>query len=523
MSRIAEPAIHADAAIHPSTLRQNDPPDVGAERVALPRKTVVAYGIGQVAEGIKNHAFTAFLLFYYTSVLGVSGTLAGAALMIALVFDAVTDPLVAVFSDRTRSRWGRRHPYLYASAIPLALFFYLVFAPPAELGTSLGVDPEYALFGWLVTFAVLTRAAMTLFHVPHMALGAELTTDFDERTRVVTARSFASVLGTTVAVICYFVLVQAYQSPEVPDGRLHPMPYVIFAGAFAVVIALAVLISAYGTRDRIPYLVEPDDLGHAQTVLQALVGDMSEALRLRSFRALFLGFCTCLVGFGVTNALASHSALYFWHLSIEQQGVQGVGMLIGILVGMAYWRGYSERHDKKPAVMIGMVVFTGFAAVPPILKVVGLFPPEASAFYFPLIVLLTVTATFGISAPIVVVGSMMADITDEDALMSRRRREGIFFGALSFASKAASGLGVVVAGVVYDAVGLYQGLDPAAAPPEIETRLGWITGGIILALVSLSLVFLGRYSLSRERHAEIRRALDRAEPSPLAAVPPALR
>ncbi len=497
----------AEIVAPPSLADPAQQPPRGGE--ALPRKTVVAYGIGQVAEGVKNHAFTAFLLFYYTSVLGLSGTLAGAALMIALVFDAVTDPLVAVLSDRTHSRWGRRHPYLFASALPLGVFFYFAFAPPTDLGATLGIDPEYALFGWLVTFAILTRAAMTLFHVPHMALGAELTSDFDERTRVVTARSLSAVLGTTVAVICYFVLVSLYQSPEVPDGRLHPMPYVIFAAMFGLVIALAVLVSAIGTRDRIPYLVEPDDLGAGQSLFQALVVDMGEALRLRSFRALFLGFCTCLVGFGVTNALGAHSALYFWHLSIEQQGIQGVGLLVGILVGMTYWRGYSARHDKKPAVMIGMMVFTAFAALPPIMKVVGWFPPESSPLYFPLIVVLAFTATFGISAPMVVVGSMMADITDEDALRSNRRREGIFFGALSFASKAASGLGVVVAGVVYDAVGLYQGLDPANAPPEIETRLGWITGGIILSLVSLSLVFLGRYSLTRERHEEIRLALER--------------
>jgi len=286
------------------------------------------------------------------------------------------------------------------------------------------------------------------------------------------------------------------------------MPYLIFAAAFGLVITLSVLVSAFGTRDRIPHLVAPDDLGQGQSLFQALVGDMGEALSLPSFRALFFGFCICLISFGVTNALATHSALYFWHLSIEQQGIQGVGLLIGILIGMTYWRGYSVRHDKKPAVLIGMVGFTVFAALPPILKVTGFFPAEDSLIYFPILVFTAFMLAFGISASMVVVGSMMADITDEDALRSNRRREGIFFGALSFASKAASGLGVVIAGVVYDAVGLYQGLDPADAPPEIALRLGWITGGIILVLVSISVVFLNRYTLTRERHQEIRRALD---------------
>ena len=120
------------------------------------------YGLGQLAEGLKNEGYTVFLLFYYTSVVGLSGALTGQAILIALLFDAVTDPLIGSVSDRLRTRWGRRHPLMFASALPLPVFFFLTFAPPAGLS-------ELGLFAWLATFAVLTRAAMTLFHVPHLA------------------------------------------------------------------------------------------------------------------------------------------------------------------------------------------------------------------------------------------------------------------------------------------------------------------------------------------------------------------
>jgi Na+/melibiose symporter-like transporter len=118
--------------------------------------------IGQASEGIKNAAFSFLLLFLYSQVLGLPAFLAGTALAIALVFDAVTDPVAGSLSDSLKHRWGRRHPFMYASAIPLALSFALVFHPPSGLG-------QMGLFVWLTVFAVLVRGAMTLFHVPHLA------------------------------------------------------------------------------------------------------------------------------------------------------------------------------------------------------------------------------------------------------------------------------------------------------------------------------------------------------------------
>ena len=141
------------------------------------------YGLGQFAEGLKAEAFALLLLFYYTSVAGLAGELAGAAILIALISDAVTDPLVGVLSDRFESRWGRRHPFMLASALPVAGFLYLAFSPPPGLS-------QWGLFAWLATFSVLCRVGITFFYVPHMALGAELSSQYEERTSIVTTRFY---------------------------------------------------------------------------------------------------------------------------------------------------------------------------------------------------------------------------------------------------------------------------------------------------------------------------------------------
>ena len=107
----------------------------------LSTSSKLSFGIGSAAEGVKNVAFSLFLLFFYVQVHGLSASLAGMALFIALCFDAISDPVAGYISDSWRSRWGRRHPFMYAAAIPLGIAFYFVFTPPEDLG-------QWALFAW---------------------------------------------------------------------------------------------------------------------------------------------------------------------------------------------------------------------------------------------------------------------------------------------------------------------------------------------------------------------------------------
>ena len=151
-------------------MAQGDPDTLSGRVQTLPVTTKFAYGIGQVAEGIQSRGFDYFAFFYFTQVLGLAGSLAGLAVAIALIFDAVTDPVAGHLSDNWRSRLGRRHPFMYASALPLGVFWCLLYFPPTGLGQT-------GLFLWLLGVALLVRAAMTLYHVPHMALGAELSDD----------------------------------------------------------------------------------------------------------------------------------------------------------------------------------------------------------------------------------------------------------------------------------------------------------------------------------------------------------
>ena len=242
------------------------------------------------------------------------------------------------------------------------------------------------------------------------------------------------------------------------------------------------------------------------------MADMAATLRIPAFRALVIGFTLCALSWGFSSAMQTHLALYFWHVSIEVQGVAGASLMVGMMVGMVFWRGLASRWDKKPAFLLGMAWYTVFAAIAPLLKVAGIFPAEGTMAHTVAYAGASLLMAFGFASTLVLSGSMMADVTDEDELESGIRREGIFFGAHSFGTKVANGVGAAVGGVLYDFVGLTQGVSPANAPASAGPQLGLTSGILVAILVTAGTLYFRRYDLSRERHASIRAVLDaRAE------------
>ena len=139
------------------------------------------YGFGSMAYGIKDNAFSYFLLFVYVQVFGLAPDLAGLAIFVMLIFDAISDPLIGYFSDRTRSRWGRRHPFMYFSAIPVGLSFFLLWDPPSHLSQN-------ELFFYLLFLGIFIRTAITFYEIPSAALGPELSKDYVERSSLMSFR-----------------------------------------------------------------------------------------------------------------------------------------------------------------------------------------------------------------------------------------------------------------------------------------------------------------------------------------------
>ena len=176
--------------------------------------TNIYYGFGSVAFGVKNNGFNYFLLAFYSQVMGLRPSIASLALLIALIFDAVSDPLVGYISDNWHSKWGRRHPFMYFAALPVAVGYFFLWNPPSSVS-------NISLFLYLVVLSIIVRICITVFEIPSSALVAELTEDYDQRTSMLSFRYFFGWYGgLTMAVMAWLVFLKA--TDKYPIGFLNP-------------------------------------------------------------------------------------------------------------------------------------------------------------------------------------------------------------------------------------------------------------------------------------------------------------
>ena len=460
----------------------------------VPFSSKVAFGIGQFAEGLKNTGFGLFILFYYNQVLELPGTLAGLALFIALVFDAVTDPLAGSLSDNTRSRLGRRHPFMYASALPLALAFLGLFSPPTGLG-------NWGLFAWLTVFAILTRGAMTLYHVPHLALGAELTENYDERTRVVAYRQFFGTLGSAAV----YAVGLGYFFADGRGGRLAIENYTPFALTLGVLMLVTIWYSAYGTQKEIPYLSEPAPKPKRSPLTQ-LVLELREGFANRSFTWLFSGVLIVFIMAGVNGALDLYMFQYFWELTSAEMFALLMASIAGLLLGVFMTTPLLRRTSKIFGVLLGTAAWAIFQVIPVVLRLTETFPDNGTAALFYTLLGFRFVQGVILQQAFVAFGSMMADVADEHELESGVRQEGIFFGAIAFSSKATAGFGNFIGGIGLDIISWPRGTEiqtAADVPTETLFNLGLLYGPIVAGFSIIALWCYTRYDLTKERHADI--------------------
>ncbi len=473
--------------------------------------TKLAYGIGQMAEGLKNSALGTFVLFYYNQVLGLPGSLAGLALAIALIFDAFTDPLAGSVSDNWRSKMGRRHPFMYASAIPVAIAFYFLFAPPSGLET-------WGLFAWLTVTIILTRGAMTLYHVPHIALGAELSEDYDERTQIVSFRYFFSFVGYFVAYGLGFA-VFFRDTVEFPNGQFNVDAYAPFALVLAVLMAITIFWSGWGTHHRIPFLPPVTTADGKLTMLQVVKRMLEEivgALRNRSFMWLFLGALLIFMMVGVDGALNLYLFEFFWELDSTEKLILLLLYPVGIMFGTVLTPVIHRYVNKRYGILFGVTWWSLCQIVPILLRFVGWFPENGTEALITTLTIIKFTQGIAAAQSLVSFNSMIADIADEHELTTGKRQEGIFFAAASFSTKSTAGLGSFVAGISLDIINWPRGAhiqNAADIPVETLAALGLLYGPIVAGFAVFSVLFSAQCKMTRGDHQRIVRELERRRSS----------
>ena len=455
----------------------------------LTNKFKINYSIGAVANGIKTDTFTFFLLFFYSNIIGLNPGLAGLAIFIALCFDAVTDPLMGTISDRTNSKYGRRHPYMMISFIPMSLGYILLFAPRQDWDMS-----QNDLFLWMTIFTIITRIGMTLFDIPHRAFGGEVTKDYEERTLLMSWREMIGwVAGLSNAFLGYGIFFAS--TPEYPQGQLNPDAWFPFALTGAVFMIISVLYSSFSTKDEIKDLSK----WNGNIALYEIFNELKIAVTNKTFLIFFFGNLFLSLAWGLANTLTLFVNTYFWEFEATQIKYFLPIYLIATLLAFYITPRIVKVLEKRTVVLIAIAGVGFLSPVAFIMYNLGLTPEKGSLQLVLFIsIFLVFLITFNVMG-IMVRDSMVGDIADEVELQSNKRQEGILFATVGFMQKLNAGLGSFFAGLVLN----YINFDRANHTAEQAYTLAFIQGPVTTLLMIVPfIIFLG-YTLSSSRHKEI--------------------
>ena len=450
--------------------------------------TKLFYGFGAVANGAKSNGFNYLLLFFYSQVIGLPPQWVSLGIFIALLCDAISDPWVGHLSDHLHSRWGRRHPLMYASGVPVAVTYYFLWSPP-QLG------PE-AMFVYFVSMAVLIRTLITFYEIPATALVAELTQDYDQRTQFMSFRFFFGWWGgLTMAVLVYLFFL-----PEALGGLEYRAGWSNYGLAASFIILTSIYVSALGTHKHIPYLKQP--AVRTQRGLAHTFAELKETLSNRSFQVLFASALFTAVAAGIGTSLSIYFTRHFWELTSTQIGYMQLPYFASAAVALMLAPWISRRLGKKRAAILITSISVLMSPLPYILRMLGWFPDNGTAALYPTVMAFnTVEVTFIIASGILI-SAMIADVVEDSEVSTGRRSEGLFFAANSFAQKAVNGLGVIVAGQLLAYVKFPIQAKLGEVPQQTLFDLASVYIPSIWGFYLIAIVLMSFYRISRTKHRE---------------------
>ena len=468
----------------------NQSPASRFPNVKLGLATKLAYGAGDMGAGMTANLIAFSFLIFLTNAAGLSPLAAGTVLLIGKIWDAVNDPIVGVLSDRTRTRWGRRYPWMFLTAIPFGLTFCLMWLVPAlgKSETSFWLSP---LFWYYVITSVLFQIFYTTTNLPYTTLTAELTRDYDERTELTSFRLAFSLIGAVLA-LAFGLAVSQFIT-----GNL-PQQYVVLGGICAIASVIPIFWCIFGTY------------GHSQRQ-QRLLGRLteteensaSEMAMLRQFQAAFSNRpFLFVVGIYLFSWLAIQvTAAIIPYFVTAWMGLDSYFLAALLVQGPAIFMMFicsaiSKRVGKQSLYFIGIGSWL-------IVQIFLFFlqPGQTSLMYS-----LCIAASFGVATAYIVPWALLPDVVELDELNTGQRREGVFYAFMTLLQKIGLALGLFLVGAALEWAGFVEATAEIPIPEQPDSALLAIRFAVaLLPMLFLAggLILTRFYPITREVHAEI--------------------
>ena len=452
--------------------------------------TIWTYGFGSISVGIKNNLLGTWLLIYYNQVLGLDALLVSSAIALALVVDAISDPFVGIWSDRVRSKWGRRHPFMYISIIPFSLCYYLILQDPGDISDS-------EMFSRLLILLVLMRVAMTFYEVPRAALVPELTKDYDQRNWFAGA---GMALGWLGGAGISFIHMEFFLG----DSYFNTAGYQSLAFWGGLGIFISTVVTTVGTHKHIPNLHVPPERKFS---LIETLREAKQTLSNRSWLVLFLSGCIYALLVGVDTGAVTYYSVYLWQWQPEEISVYSLWQAVTVISFSVLAPWIAIGRNKKN-IAVGIFLFTIFVGpLPIVLRLldpfigISIFPANGSdALWYILLIHGCLTVSLA-SLGFIFIGSMAMEIVEDVEASTGRREEGLLGTVNAFIHKLVGAGGVLIAGIIVS----WSGFDDPNATQEMLTgevinrfALVHVIIGFCLPIFSTLLVLM--YSIDRKGH-----------------------
>ncbi len=431
--------------------------------------TKIIYGSGDFGYSLNNSIIAALFPIFMMDVVGVTPALAAAALFIGRSWDYINDPLVGYLSDRTRTRWGRRRPWLLFGAIPFALTFIVLWIKPTFVTSQTGLLIFYA------AAYLIYEASATTVYMPYFALTPELTQDYDERTQLTSFRMLFNIIGGLVA----------YTIPMLVIGSMIPENanrVVLMAVIFGAVAAFPYLLVFFGVREKKEYTEQ----------VQPKLRDSLKAVRKNKpffFAAMIYLFTW------ITIILLETNFMFYVKYVVKRGDQSSIVMgvfFISAIFALPFWNWISKKGNKRKAYIIGV----SFWAVT-MLALILVTP--ATPFW--ILLGMCVLAGIGLSAAQVLPWAIIPDAIEWDEYQTGERHEGIFYSLITLLGKVANSVAVPLSLLLLE----FSGYIPNAVEQPKSALLGLkiVIGPVSAVLLTAGIIFAIFYPLSREKYAHV--------------------
>ncbi len=444
-------------------------PDILKKKLTFGER--IGYSFGSVGDAIAYDFVVGFLLFFLTEIAGINAGFAGTIILIAVLWDAITDPIIGMWSDRTKSKYGKKRPFLIGSAIPMALVMIFLFKEVGGEGYAKGI--------YYIILAMLFWTAYTTFNIPYFALGGCLTMDSDERTKIRSTAQVFNFIGVFCASAVPTFLIDRFKANGFTDAQAWQYAVIIIS----CIAAITILISWRTTRGK-EMIVEEDE-----NVLKGnLFREIWEIMRIKPYRNVIMANLL----FYMTYTISTSSILFYvqYHLRLGEGAASVIYTAItvaGIIVAIALGP-LAVKFDKRN-VYIACAIIAGLIMIGAKFIVIGTLVGT---------VIYCMLFNIGSAGHWTLSYTLLYDVFELDDFQNGRRREGMLMSYFSFTGKLGGALAGLFTGLMLEFAGYNPTLGMAQAPEVYDTMKSLFTlwPGILSILCAVTIIL---YPIKRDK------------------------